>query len=99
MAQTARRRVRVLVVDDDPDGRTVLEQILQAEGAVVTAVGSAAEADETLTIPPAAGARLRYRNAAEDGLSFIRRVRADRSSEIASVPAVAVTAYAFNHNR
>jgi CheY-like chemotaxis protein len=35
----------------------------------------------------------------EDGVAFIRRVRADSSPAIASVPAVAVTAYARDQDR
>ncbi len=90
--------VRVLVVDDDADGLDVVEQILEDEGAVVTAVNSAAKAYEALSqrhdllICDIAMPQ-------EDGLDFVRRVRADSRPEIASLPAVAMTAYSKDHDR
>ncbi len=90
--------VRVLVVDDDADGLEVVEQILEDEGAVVTAVNSAANAYEVLSqrhdllICDIAMPQ-------EDGLDFIRRVRADSRPDIASLPAVAMTAYTKDHDR
>jgi signal transduction histidine kinase len=91
--------VHALVVDDDADGREVIEQILEDEGAMVTAVSSAAEAFEALKRHQPHVVVCDIAMPIEDGLAFIRRVRAERHAEIASVPAVAVTAYARDHDR
>ena len=46
------RDVTVLIVDDDPDGREIVELMLRKQGAHVTAVASAAEALEAVTVSP-----------------------------------------------
>ena len=64
----------------------------------MTAVESAAEAFATLTcrLPHVLVCDI---GMPQNGLSFIRRVRADSRPEIASVPAMAVTAYARDQDR
>ncbi len=91
--------VSVLVVDDDADAREVLGQTLEDEGAVVTLACSAAEAYEQLTthVPDVLVCDIGMPG--EDGLTFIGRVRADCRMDLASVPAVAVTAYARDQDR
>lgn len=91
--------VRALVVDDDRDGRDVIGQILEDEGAVVTATHSAAEGYQQLRSDRPHVLICDIAMPDEDGLAFMRRIRADASPEIASVPAVAVTAYARDIDR
>jgi len=85
-------RVRVLVVDDEPDARRVLTYALQAVGALVTVAASVAEA---LALLPNAKPELLLSDLAmpdEDGFDLIRKVRrAGRTAR--ELPAVALTAY------
>jgi CheY-like chemotaxis protein len=90
--------VRVLVVDDDPDTRELLTDVLGTLGAKVTAVDSAQHALEWLV---AQGADVIVSDIAmpdEDGLSFIRRVRA-LPEPLGQVPAIALTAFARADDR
>ncbi|HZU83435.1 MAG TPA: ATP-binding protein [Polyangiaceae bacterium] len=91
--------VRVLVVDDEPDSRDVLERILREAGATVVVAGSAAEAIAAVD---------RFRPSVivsdiglpgEDGNAFIRGVRARGGQEGGLVPAIALTAYARSEER
>ena len=87
--------LRVLVVDDDEDARTVLRRVLESAGATVTAAGSAAEAFDlaACTSPPPDVLVSDIAMPVEDGYSLIHRVRAAGSGARA-LPAVAVTALA-----
>ena len=90
--------VRVLVVDDDPDTRELLTDVLGSLGAKVTAVDSAQQALQRLV---AQGADVIVSDIAmpdEDGLSLIRRVRA-LPEPLAQVPAIALTAFARADDR
>jgi CheY-like chemotaxis protein len=87
------RGKHVLVVDDDEDTRELLSVILDWSGAVVTAVGSAAEAlaawasarpDVVLSDIGLPG---------EDGFSLVRRLRALPGPQGGEVPAIALTGY------
>jgi PAS domain S-box-containing protein len=86
--------LRVLVVDDEPDGRELVQSVLETCKAEVTVAKSASEAYETL---------LRERPEVlisdigmpdEDGYSLIRRIRALPKDQGGRIPAVALTAYA-----
>ena len=90
---------RILVVDDEPDARDLLAQILGQAGADVTVVASADEALETLR---------RWRPdvlvsdigmPGDDGYVLIRKVRALRAEEGGQVRALALTAYARSEDR
>ena len=90
---------RILVVDDEPDPRDLLAQILGQAGAKVIVVGSADEALETLR---------RWRPdvlvsdigmPGDDGYVLIRKIRALSSEEGAQVRALALTAYARSEDR
>jgi PAS domain S-box-containing protein len=90
--------LRVLVVDDEADARRLLVKVLGAAGAVVTAVGSAAEA----LIAMAAGTtQMLVSDIAmpnQDGYELIRKVRgAGRTAK--DLPAVALTAFAHKEDR
>ena len=103
-AETAQQAVHlaglhVLVIDDDVDSREVAAKMLEEQGASVASASSASEGYELLT-------RLRpdvlvcdIAMPSEDGLAFITRVRRDNDPAVASIPALAVTAYARDQDR
>jgi signal transduction histidine kinase/CheY-like chemotaxis protein len=84
--------VRVLVVDDHPDGREAVEAILSQSGARVETAESAAAAWPRLLAEPPDVLVCDIAMPEEDGLSFIRRVRASPGGT--RIPAIALTAYA-----
>jgi len=86
--------VRVLLVDDEPDARELLTEVLEHYGAAVQAAGSAGEAlacverdrpDVLLSDIGLPG---------EDGYSLISRIRALPAERGGLTPAAAITAYA-----
>jgi signal transduction histidine kinase len=80
----------VLVVDDELDARSLLQEILREHGAEVSIASSAAEARSALALMKPDVIISEIGMPDEDGYSFIRRLRA----EGARMPAVALTAYA-----
>lgn len=82
--------LRVLVVDDEPDARSLVQAILRQYGAEVLVAESAAEARASLRDEQPDVIVSDIGMPDEDGYAFIRRVRADGSR----TPAVALTAYA-----
>jgi CheY-like chemotaxis protein len=91
-------RVRVLIVDDEPDARRVLTFALQTVGAFVTAAASVAEAMMLLprTNPDVLLSDLAM--PAEDGFDLIRKVRREGRTA-RDLPAVALTAFATGQIR
>ncbi|WP_169796626.1 PAS domain-containing protein [Chondromyces crocatus] len=85
--------IRVLVVDDEPDARDLLVELLERGGARVISAGSAAEAFELLerVRPDLLVADIAMPG--EDGYSLIRKVRALGPAEGGLTRAVALTAY------
>jgi CheY-like chemotaxis protein/nitrogen-specific signal transduction histidine kinase len=85
--------VRVLVVDDDLDGLELAAAILTAARAEVRTCQSAAEALSAFRAwrPDVLIADIEMPG--EDGLSFIRKIRALEPTEGGKVPAIALTAY------
>lgn len=83
----------ILVVDDDPDALELLHTILESCGATVLAASTTLHArGYLLTVTP----DLIICDLAlprEDGLSFMRGVRASMNAAVARVPAIAVTAF------
>jgi hypothetical protein len=91
--------LRLLVVDDEPDAREMLDAGLGHCGARVTTASSAREAVEAL-----AGAKFDVIISdigmpGEDGYELIRRVRALPPEGGGRTPAVALTAYARTEDR
>jgi PAS domain S-box-containing protein len=86
-------RLRILVVDDEPDARDLITMILQEHGAQVITAASAVEALTALqqqnphVLVSDIGMPL------EDGYSLIRKIRALHPSVGGEIPAVALTAY------
>jgi PAS domain S-box-containing protein len=99
LAADALRGLNVLVVEDDDDGRELLEMVLNDYGAHVTAVASAGAALETLSrgghdvLVSDIGLPM------EDGYSLLRRVRELDAASGGKIPAIALTAYASGDDR
>jgi signal transduction histidine kinase/ActR/RegA family two-component response regulator len=91
--------LRVLVVDDEPDTRSLLAFVLGQCEAHVTAAGSAAEAFAALTAARFDVLLSDVGMPGEDGLSLIRRVRELSPGSNGRIPAVALTAYARGEDR
>jgi PAS domain S-box-containing protein len=91
--------ILVLVVDDDADACEVMARILEDQGALVATAASTAEAYELLMRARPQVLVCDIGMAHEDGMTFMRRVRRDANASIAHIPAVAVTAFARDHDR
>jgi PAS domain S-box-containing protein len=91
--------VRVLLVDDDADGRDLITTVLGQRGARVTGTASVAEAMDALgkELPDVILSDIEMPDA--DGHSFIRKVRALPADRGGAVPAAALTAYARTEDR
>jgi PAS domain S-box-containing protein len=91
--------IRVLVVDDEPDGRAVVVHILEGQGARPVCASSAAEALELLS-------KEHFNLLLSDigmpdmsGFELIRQVRQLDKSRSRPLPAIALTAYARTEDR
>jgi CheY-like chemotaxis protein len=91
--------VKVLVVDDDPDARDLVEFILERHGAEVRQAASAADALETLnqSLPDVLISDIGMPE--EHGYSLIRKVRARETSRGGCIPALALTAWGRAEHR
>ena len=88
--------IRVLLVEDDADGREMLAHLLREHGANVEQVASARDALVAFSARPFDIILSDLEMPGEDGYSLIRRIRADN---LRPVPAVAVTAYGGAEDR
>jgi PAS domain S-box-containing protein len=93
------RGLRVLVVDDDEDARDLVTRLLSERGAQVVQAANAAQGFELTSAQRFDVIVSDIGMPGEDGLSFMRRVRALESDERGVTPAVAVTAYARPEDR
>jgi signal transduction histidine kinase len=91
--------VRVLVVDDEPDAREVVVEVLRSSGAEVSSTGTVLEALREL------GAFRPHVVISDigmpyvDGYTLMRRIRSLEAEEGGHVPAIALTAYARDVDR
>jgi len=85
---------RILVVDDEADGREMLTRMLESWGAEVRAAGSAEEAIEALSgdTPDLMISDIGMPRV--DGYELMRRIRAMQAPEQRGLPAIALTAFA-----
>jgi PAS domain S-box-containing protein len=90
--------VHVLVVDDEPDARSLIERLLQECEATVTTAGSASEAFERVAHDTPDVLLSDIGMPKEDGYSLIRRIRS-LSGGASRIPAIALTAYARAEDR
>jgi signal transduction histidine kinase/CheY-like chemotaxis protein len=86
--------VRVLVVDDDADGRDLVAVVLESCGAEVRVAASAAEAREQLEKHTPDVIVSDIGMPVEDGYALIRSIRTLASEKLQRTPAVALTAFA-----
>lgn len=91
--------LRVLVLDDEVDARELLRALLEGCKVEVTTAASVAEAMTVVAGGKIDAVLSDIAMPEEDGLSFIRRVRALPREEGGRVPAVALTAYARLEDR
>ena len=91
--------LRILVVDDDLDGRTLTSLVLTQAGASVKAVASVREALQTLEVerPDALVSDIGLPD--EDGFALIRQIRQPEAEHGGFLPAVALTGYARAEDR
>jgi PAS domain S-box-containing protein len=90
--------VRVLVVDDEPDARSLIERVLRECEATVSTAASAGEAFERLTQETPDILLSDIGMPKEDGYNLIRRIR-NLTGDASRVPAIALTAYARAEDR
>jgi PAS domain S-box-containing protein len=91
--------VRVLVVDDEPDARELVQLVLEECGAVVAIAASAPQALEALRRSPPAVLVSDIGMPGMDGYDLIRRVRELGPAEGGTTPALALTAFARGADR
>lgn len=91
--------VTVLVIDDEPDSRTIVARLLESRHAKVTAVGSvrAAMSELAMLHPDVIVSDIGMPD--EDGYHLIRTIRASEDGTGRSTPAIALTAYARSEDR
>lgn len=85
--------VRVLVVDDNEDGRTLTALLLTHSGATVNAVASAQEALQVVHVEPPDVLVTDIGLPDEDGYVLLGRMREQQSTQGRFTPAIALTGY------
>lgn len=91
--------VRVLIVDDEPDGRALIARILEGRGADPISAPSAEEALALLTRERVDILLSDIGMPDMDGYELMRRVRLLDGARVNPIPAIAVTAYARPEDR
>jgi PAS domain S-box-containing protein len=89
----------VLVVDDEPDARQLVREILESVGGQVTTAASPAEALHVLETADVHVLLADLGMPDEDGFGLLGRVRAHAEPRIRAVPAAALTAFARSEDR
>jgi len=85
--------MRLLVVEDDADGREMLVMVFERSGATVTAAAAAGEAREAMRRVTPDLLVCDIGLPGEDGYELIRQVRALEAEQGVRIPALALTAY------
>jgi CheY-like chemotaxis protein len=91
--------LRVLVVDDEPDARELISELLRRGQATVTSAASAAEAFLLLSRDPPDVLISDIGMPEQDGYALLRRVRGLPMEQGGRTPAIALTAYASSEDR
>jgi len=98
ISRTDLQGVKVLVVDDEPDARSLMERLLQDNHASVVTAASAAEAMLALARETPDVIVSDIGMPGEDGYALMRRIRALGNAK-AGIPAIALTAYVRTQDR
>src|SRR5262249_54124563 len=91
--------IKVLVVEDEPDGRELLYEALAASGAEVAHSDSVAAAVEQIDSFAPDGLVSDLGMRIEDGYSLIRKLRERPPERGGAIPAIAVSAYVREEDR
>lgn len=89
----------VLIVDDEPDARELVGEVLRQCGASTRTVGSVREALEAIAQSPPDVLVSDIGMPGEDGYSLIKKVRSLPAESGGKIPALALTAYARAEDR
>jgi CheY-like chemotaxis protein len=90
-------RAVILVVEDNEANQLLARAVLELEGFEVQVAGSADEARDTLRHLEPNLILMDIQLPGEDGLSFTRKLKADRATT--TIPVVALTAHAMTGDR
>jgi signal transduction histidine kinase/CheY-like chemotaxis protein len=90
--------MRLLVIDDEADTRAMVVEVLQSAGAAVQAAPSAPDALKMLEEGRFDAILCDIGMPGMNGHAFIRKVRAHSDKRIAELPAIALTAFAMQHD-
>jgi CheY-like chemotaxis protein len=93
------RGVRVLVVDDEPDSRELLAELLQEAGMLVDAAANVAEAFDALMANRPDVIISDIGMPYENGYSFLRNLRQVLPEDGGTIPALALTGFARPEDR
>jgi len=93
----ALQNLRLLVVDDDPDSRDLLDAILEQEGAEVILAASVREALAVLNKSSPDVLISDIGMPTEDGYALIRQIR--NGGVLPAIPAIALTAFAHDSDK
>ena len=91
--------IRVLLVDDEPDGRTLIARILEGQGAHPVCASNAMDALELLSKGHIDLLLSDIGMPEINGFELIRRIRQLDNSRSRPLPAIALTAYARSEDR
>ncbi|HTH74291.1 MAG TPA: response regulator [Trinickia sp.] len=91
--------LRVLVLEDEPDARELVERVLQERGATTLVFGSALEALNACALEAPDVIVSDIGLPGVDGYEFIRRLRMSEAQRGRTTPAAALTAFARSEDR
>jgi CheY-like chemotaxis protein len=91
--------IKILLVEDTPDARVYISRIFHRAGAQVLSASSAQEARQILLHEEPDVIVSDIAMPDEDGLSFIRKLRADGGMSCQNIPAMALTAFTDSQTR
>jgi len=91
--------LRIVVVDDDADERTLTSVILAQAGASVKVVASAREALQALAAEPASALVTDIGLPDQDGYTLLRQIRLQEAARGGCLPVIALTGYARAEDR
>jgi CheY-like chemotaxis protein len=91
--------ITLLIIEDDPDARELMQAVLEQRGACVLSADGVARAFELLDerLPDIVVSDIAMPD--EDGIDFVHRLRARPPSRGGDIPAVAVSAYVAHADR